>query len=439
MGVLLVSAFLSTGVVADGVTLSSGPLVSEKSFVSSSYAVDSMEEVEAISISDMGYGKVQVKPAYSDLQLQPGETDSFTVTVTNRDDEEVTIDPLMVIQPYAENFLEEEWVTVTPSNALLQPDEKKEFTVKVAIPEDADLGYYSANIVFDRSVIGDDSDDTLAEDKISSLYYGNSLELYIQVWIPPSVRISGNYINDRVQAGEEYDYEIKIVNVGEEDISISPEILSSMVYPEISYYSSTRLSSDESFAEDAITIDSPSVVKAGETATVKIHMEVPEGLQGSYSATIDLGIDDPVLNEWENQVQMYLDVWEQPSEPFVTEFTTISDAPVRIEVSAQQYEYSGYEGYSSVSSKEQPSFDLVLRKDGEEVELSLVKTQKKGSLNLGGNDIILYSAGSSAYQQSSTTYTEVYEATGAVGEWELSILSANTDNFEYSISVGDSE
>ncbi len=63
----------------------------------------------------------------------------------------------------------------------------------------------------------------------------------------------------------------------------------------------------------------------------------------------------------------------------------------------------------------------------------------KGSVNFGSDDVIMYSSKSSAYQQYLTTYTEAYEATGAIGDWELSILSGNTDNVEYSITVGGSE
>ncbi|WP_319508976.1 hypothetical protein [uncultured Methanolobus sp.] len=147
-------------------------------------------------------------------------------------------------------------------------------------------------------------------------------------------------------------------------------------------------------------------------------------------------IDALALNEWVNQVPLYLNVWEQPSEPFVTEFSTFSDAPIRIEVSVNQYEYSGYAGGSA---KQRPSFGLVLKNGAEEVEMTLVKTMNKSSVNFGNSDMILYSSGSSAYQQYSTTYTEVYEAAGGIDGWEIGIISGNTDNFEYIITVGDSE
>ncbi|WP_094227072.1 hypothetical protein [Methanolobus psychrotolerans] len=87
----------------------------------------------------------------------------------------------------------------------------------------------------------------------------------------------------------------------------------------------------------------------------------------------------------------------------------------------------------------QPSFDHVLMNCDKEVELKLVKAVSKGSVNFGSNNLVLYSSVSSAYQQYSTTYSEVYEATGVIGEWEISIFSGNTDNFEYSINIGGSE
>ncbi|WP_342306286.1 hypothetical protein [Methanolobus sp. ZRKC5] len=432
MGLLFVSAIFATGAIADDVAPMMEPLVSERSFVGVSYA----EDVETINIPDMGYGKLQVKPSYSHLQLQPGETSSVSITVINRNDETVTIDPIMVLQPYTENYLEEEWVTVTPSNVMMKSDEKRKFIVEVTVPDDADLGYYNANIVFDRSSISADTVDIEEDYKISSVYYGNSLDLSVEVWIPPSIEISSNYINDRVEAGKEYDYEVKLVNIGDKDISISPEIITNKIYPERSYYDPEQPSFDETFGEDSITIDAPSKVKAGETVIVKIHLKVPQGIQGSYSTSIDLGVGDPALNEWESQVQLYLNIWEQPSEPFVTEFATFSDAPIRIEVSTNQYEYSSYSGGSAAQN---PSFDLVLKNGNEEAELELVRVVNKGSVNFGSADVMTYSSESSAYQQYSTTYTEVYEATGAIGDWELSILSGNTDNFEYSITVGDTE
>ena len=442
LGMLLVSAVVASGAMAEKTSPIMEPLISTKSVVSASYAEIAVD-TEAISIPDMGYGSLQVKPSYAHLQLQPGETGSAIVTISNRGDEDITIDPVMILQPYSENYLEEDWVTVTPSDVVLQPGDKEEFTVEVVIPDDAELGHYYANVVFDRSVITDDTGDAgdsvfdVANSKISSVYYGNSLDLSVEVWIPPTVQISTNYINGRVQAGEEYDYSIKLVNTGDEDISIDPELMSGELDPEISY---SRAYHEKVIGKDSIVIDAPKEVKAGETAVVNVHVKIPEGTAGSYSTTIDLGIDDPALDEWENQVNFYLDIWEQPSEPLVMQFSVNGDSTVMIELSADQYSYSDY---STVSGKPVPSFDVVLNDDGKEIELKLINTVSSGSVNFGNNNMVLSSypaiTSSSGYQEYSTTYTEIYEAVGVSGECELSILSHNTDNFDYSITTIASE
>ncbi|WP_292470061.1 hypothetical protein [Methanolobus sp.] len=168
--VLLVSVVFVTGAMADDVAPLIKPLFFDRSVLSGLYVGDYAEEVATINIPEMGYGMIQVTSSYSYLRLQPGETSSFTVTVTNRDDEAVNIDPVMVLPSYTENYLEKEWVTVIPSNIVMQSDEKKEFTVEVAIPDDADLGYYNANIIFDRSVISEGAESSVADEKISAYY-----------------------------------------------------------------------------------------------------------------------------------------------------------------------------------------------------------------------------------------------------------------------------
>ncbi|WP_269850930.1 hypothetical protein [Methanosarcina horonobensis] len=44
-----------------------------------------------------------------------------------------------------------------------------------------------------------------------------------------------------------------------------------------------------------------------------------------------------------------------------------------------------------------------------------------------------YNQGS--YQGGTTTFVETYTVPGAAGDWKLSILPRNTENFEYSITI----
>lgn len=433
IGLLFVSSLFVSGAMADDVAPLIRPLAAEVKMVSSSagYGISSMPAItEDVAIYPYGeMSKLVVKPSYSNIRLQPGESREVKVTVTNRGNETVSINPTMVIQPYTENYLKDEWVTVTPQAFELAPDAKQQFVVKVSIPKNADIGYYYASMVFGKF-----------DDQNYTRYpvYGGSMEMSIDVWTPPSVQISTTHINDRVEAGKGYDYEIKITNVGKQDISMDPEVLMNSVYyaeamSSISYDSGA---SNVLLDESSVTINAPSIIKAGETATVKVHLDVPGDATGSFSGTLDLGIDDSALRDWEGQVQLYFTVWEKPSEPFVKEFTTTTEGTMRIEITTTIYDYGLYG--SSTSGSLSPSFQVSMRQGSQQVDMQLVGSTTRGQVVYGSGYIKpLASPGSFGYQDTSTIYTEVYEVSGAAGEWTLSILPVNTDNFEYSITTGE--
>lgn len=431
IGLIAISSLFISGAMADVESPLIRPLTTDAKLVSSDYAVSSMpvEVEEAVIYPDGISSKLLIKPGYSSLKLQPGESREFTVSVTSREDETITIDPKLVMQPYTENYLEDDWVEISPESVELIPDAEQEFTVEVSIPEDADIGYYNAFIVFGE----------YNEEEYSTYSgYDGSMELSIEVWIPPSIQVLTNYINDRVEAGNSYDYEIKLSNVGEEDIAMDPQVvLSDIYYAEESIaYRFDEESSGQVIDISAITLDAPSVIRAGETVTVNVHLEVPEATIGSFSASVDLGIDDPALSDWEEQVQLYFTVWQQPEEPFVREFTTSSNGTIRIEVSSTQYTYYPASG-NSVSGHEAPSFEVTLNKAEEKVNLRLVSSTSKGNVNYGTTGTVrpLMPADNYDYQTGVSTYTEVYEVSGEAGEWSLSILPENTESFEYSITV----
>lgn len=433
VGLLFVSSLFVSGAMADDLAPLIRPLNTEVKMVSSSagYGVSSMPVIaeDAVIYPYGEMSKLVVKPSYSNIRLQPGESKEVKVTVTNRGDETASIDPTLVIQPYTQNYLKEEWVTVTPQSFELAPDAKQQFVVKVSIPSNADIGYYYASMVFGKF-----------DEQNYTKYpvYGGSMEMSIDVWTPPSVQIGTTYINDRVEAGKGYDYEIKITNVGKQDIAMDPEVLMNTVYyaEAVSSIRYDAGGSDVVLDESAVTVDAPSVIKAGETVTVKVHLDVPEDATGSFSGTLNLGIDDPALRDWEGQVQLYFTVWEKPSEPFVKEFTTTTDGTVRIEITASIYDYGLY-GSSTLQSLS-PSFEVSMRQGSQQVDMQLVGSTTMGQVAYGSGYVRpLASSGSLGYQNTSTIYTEVYEVSGAAGEWTLSILPVNTDNFEYSITTGD--
>jgi hypothetical protein len=433
IGLLFVSSLFVSGAMADNIAPLIQPLIPETKMVSSGYGASS-EPAYAGDAAIYPYGemsKIVVKPGYSNIRLQPGESREIKVTVSNRGEETASIDPTMVIQPYTENYLKDEWVTVTPQTFELAQDSKQQFVVKISIPEDADLGYYYASMVFGKFD---------AQNYTTYPVYGGSLDMSVDVWTPPSVQIKTTYISDRVEAGGSYDYQVNITNVGEEDLAMDPEVLVNGIYyaEAVSSIRYDAAAYNVMIDESAITVDAPSIIKAGETVTVKVHLDVPENATGSFSGTINLGIDDPALRDWEGQVQLYFTVWEHPSEPFVKEFTTYANGTMRIEISTSVYNYGFYGG--STSGNLSPTFEVSMKQEGRTVNMQLVRSTSSGSVSYGSSPIQPFiSPASYDYQSTGTVYTEVYEVSGAPGKWTLSILPINADNFEYSITTGDQE
>ncbi|KKH45133.1 hypothetical protein EO93_14535 [Methanosarcina sp. 1.H.A.2.2] len=374
---------------------------------------------------DTDFAKLKINPRHSNTQLKPGSSDEITVTVTNKDNKTITVEPRVVLSPYMENIFEESWVTVTPARKDIEPDAKQEFTIKVNIPQDADIGNYGTDIAFTDDVMPTPYPTPYPQ-------YINVMHLYVDVWTPPKIQIQTPYLNDRVKAGDEYDYEIKLKSVADRDIAIDPK----MSEDNQRYYGPYG-TGGPAFDDDAITITGPSIVKAGETAVVKVHLEVPDDAKGRYNGAIDLNIDDPSIREWDGQVQMNFEVWTQPSEPYTKTFTTRTDGPITIEVSSNDHNYGMWMGAGSQNEKDEASFDLALEGESGDVELNLVKTTYSGTVSLGASDFPPWEMdGAGIYHGAIEVYTETYEAPGAIGEWKLDILPANTEQFNYLISIG---
>ncbi len=391
--------------------------VHEQTNVVDELSVD-MEEMENITFT-----KLQISPSYSDMELQPGESDDITVKVINEDNITVSVEPTIVEDPYSEYFFDEEWIDITPSSIELEPGDEIEFTIKVEIPDDAECGYYSVQIAFTDDVM------PMAYEMIYEEYI-NSMHLYVEVWKPTVLLIHPSYIHDRVESGKEYDYEVNLKNTGDVDIEIKPEFVSDRWY---GYYDMMM----PAFTDDAITIDAPSVVPANGTATVNIHLIVPENAKGWYEGGIDMNFDDS-LDEWERIIDLSFKVWTQPTDPFIKSFTSKTDAPITIEISSDRHQYNMCGGGSNTN--EEPSFNVTLKgPSGDYVELNLTMTGYYGSVSLGGTGCTapweMDSIG--IYDEYRISYIERYNTNGAAGEWELGILPHYVENFEYTIDIED--
>jgi hypothetical protein len=432
------------------------------------------------------YQKITVDPAYKYLQMKPGDSESFTVTVTNNENKTVKLKPRILITPYTQYFMNESWVSINPSEKSLKSGEKVEFEVKVSIPKDANVGSYAVLIAFA---------DKVPEGDVAGIYpnFPGTMQLNVQVWIPPAVQILTPYVSDLVEAGKDYTYEIKLKNTGDKDIAISPKLAEggSVIYygyaasssavsssgSSSSAVSSNAVSSNavssnavtssespssaaasimapsagsgQTFGNEAISIEAPDKIKAGETAVVKLKIAVPANAKGSYSGSLELHIDDPgIING--GSVPLNFRILPILKDPYEITFEARTNDPITVEVKAYQYGYSIYTagGNRDITA----SFNVGLKDpSGKEVKPVLVSTKSIGSVSIvdgaypqpyplleKSSNVVdsTVTSNEGSYQGGTTTFVETYTAPGAAGKWTLSILPKNTDNFEYSVTIG---
>ena len=386
--------------------------------------VKTSEQSEEEQHGQVDYKILQISPKHEWFELKPGGEKEFTVKVKNKNEEAVFTSPRIETQPFGEYFVEEDWITVEPGSAELKAGGEQEYTVTVKIPEDAEIGHYSAQIVF--------TNDTFPTPYPAPFpVYVNSLSLSIQVWEPPKIVVQPQHIHDRVEAGESQEYEIQIENKGDKAIAISPEIGGD----------ARRYGPFENnlIPEDWLTIDAPAKVEANSKATVKVAVNVPEDAKGRYEGGINLNIDDPSIERWNHEVHLSLEVWKQPTTPFREDFTVKQGEKVSVVVTARQYAYDKYGG---AEEKEEPSFNVALMLatlEGGKLTPEPSKTVKTAHISLGMDYLPPWEAsGEGMYHVTSTEYSETYEITNAPGGvWTLEILPKNAKSFEYTIEMGD--
>ena len=370
------------------------------------------------------YKILQISPKFEWFELKPGGEKEFTVKVKNKDEEAVSTSPRIEVQPYGEYFLEEEWITVDPGSADINADGEQEYTVTVKIPEDAEIGHYSAQIVF--------TNDTMPTPYPAPFpMYVNSLSLSIQVWEPPKIVVQPQHIHDRVEAGQRQEYEIQFENKGDKAIAINPEIGGGDRW---------HGPFENTIPEGWLTIDAPAKVEANSKATVKVTVNVPIDAKGRYEGGINLNIDDPSIERWNQEVHIGLEVWKQPTTPYREDFTVKQGDDISVEVTARQHTYDRYGG--GVEEKEEPSFDVALSLatlGGGKLTSKPSKTVKKGEVSLGMDYLPPWEASSEGmYHVMSTEYSETYEILNATGgTWTLEILPRNAERFEYTIEIGE--
>ncbi len=373
------------------------------------------------------FTKIEISPSFSQLSLQPGESKEITVIVKNRDTKAIDAQPNVVIPSYSQYTMDKDWVAVTPQSAEISAGGSQTFTIKTSVPKDASLGSYNAQIAFTSEVIPSSYPQPFPT-------YVHSFQLSLNVWTPPKIQIMPSYIQDQLQAGKEYNYEIQLKNIGNKDIGISPKLDGTMPYPMMVPY---PYPITPPLTEDDINITSPQSVPAGATVTVNIHIKVPPDAQGNYNGWIDLGIDDPSVQEFQGRVNLNFNIWKQPIEPFVKNFNLTQDAPITIEISSSASPYPLFaEGGGGTGISKEPSFNVTIVGPNGNIEPTVTKTVIRGSVSMGDNMPPWETESIDIYREMGTQYAVTYSVNGTAGQWTMKILPTNTQSFSYTITIG---
>jgi uncharacterized membrane protein len=381
---------------------------------------ESNEQINSASMENVivGNSTNTIEPQFYSTYLTAGSVNIFTVMFTNTGNETLVLIPKVVAVPNSEKNIDESWIKTSPTNVTVAPGSTQKFDVEIDVPRDTESGSYQGSIAF--------TDDLVP----NSNQYVNSMRLDLSVQGLSKIQLETQYISDTIEAGKEYEYQIKLKNMATKDVTIDPKI------PEYSnYYDPSYI---PAFGSDAIGISAPSIIKAGETANMTIKVKVPENATGRYYGTISMNVDGVVTTDFTSNPQLNLDlsVLKQPLVPYVKTFKTTNKKPITVEVNG----YTNENPWLISPKREKASFELKMRYNHKRVKMTFVKSVESSSIGIVGSYPLVWPIDDkSIYQNYGSTFVETYTAPGAVGDWELSILPKNTQSFGYSITVGDSK
>jgi hypothetical protein len=365
--------------------------------------------------ADWNYTRLYVEADDSYFDVKPGESQEFTVTVENGEDEAVDLNPHVYVPPTAQNPIPASWVEIEGDESLAAGAEAG-FTVTVSVPEDAEIGNYDGMIAF-------------TDEKIT--YPGrpprpvHATHLGVEVWTEPTVKVlSDTYVHGQVEAGDSVTHQIVVKNTGDSAVPLKPELASERNHCR---GSGCPLQLDPAW----IDVDAPTEVAPGETATVTISMSPSaDAERGRYDTRIDLGLKDPARPErdtyWQ-EVDLNYVVWKQPDEAFETSVDVSENArSLTLTLSPRTH--------SDSADSEPASFDVqFVSPDGETIDAERVRTTDRGFVDLGGRDRrSATDDGDYAVRSGGTEF--VYRVDDpAAGEWTVQMTPHNTIGFNYEL------
>ena len=365
------------------------------------------------------YTRLYVDAEEPYLQLKSGESDEYTIAVENGEDHAVELDPHVYVPPVGGPAVEASWVTIDGPERLAAGEEA-EFTVSVAVPDDAEIGRFSGQIAF--------TDETVA-------YPGRPVQpvhaeyVRVEVWKEPTVQVkSRTYVHAQVEAGESVTREIVIENTGDEPVPLNPELSQERRV--------CRGDCPGQFERSWLDVDAPSQIAPGETATVTVTVAPPaDADRGRYSTELTLGLKDPNRNErdthWQ-RVDLNVEVWRQPDAPYETSFD-VSERTDDVTLTLTPRSGPSRPGADDREA-EAPSFDVdFVGPNGSVVEATRVEVTDRGFVDMSGDE--RRAATDGEYSARDGGREVVYRlGEPAAGEWTLRVTPENTIGFGYEIT-----
>ena len=344
--------------------------------------------------------KLKITPRFKHLGLKPGESESFDVKIRNPTDKDVKIEPKVV--SFRET-IDETWISFDKGAFTLRAKDSATVRITVSIPSDAEKGFYSCQIAFTNDSGG---------------IYVNAIHLSVRVYIPPSVKISPRWISDFVEAGKTYEYKVKVKNKGEKTFSINPKV----VQPEYGIVG-------EWLSDREISIISSSTVPPNSEVEVKIVVNVPSDVTGYVRGTVDLGIDDPGLDEWNRRVELNLNVYSVPKEPFVKVVKLENASKLTVKVSSEIF------NVPIPMFKAKGEFEVNIFSPSGELKLR-PKVIEKLVVTTGYGFSPPWEETDGIYKVVSTTKTEIYEIENPEnGEWRIEVMPKGCFGFSLEVEI----
>lgn len=374
-------------------------------------------QADGTGTDESNYTRLYIDDQHHHLELQPGETDSVTVTVENGEDEPVDLSPRVYISPRGERPIEKSWISIQETDTTLDAGAEREFNITVSVPEETELNRYSGMIAFT---------DEMATYPGQPERPVHALSLNVEVWEEPSVNIlSDRHAYAQAQAGDTFTREIVVENTGDEAVPVNPQLNTER---------NRRMppGNQETLDRSWLEIDAPNEIGSGERETIEVAITPPaDAERGNYRTELNLGLKDPARpdrsSHWQ-EVNLNFQVWTQPEEPYESSFAVREDAEnITLELAANRPHYD-------VTAVESSEFNVTfVSPSGEEITANRVQVTNQGRVALGetqrgpASDDSTYSTGPE--QQTFRYQVENPEA----GSWSVRIMPHNTMEFRYEI------